>query len=112
MFRDFTLLSTMKSLICTIVALKVFETIDEAELLACKSKKDPPISNDFYGRCFVKMTIGSFNQWSKCHAYETFQKWKKDEEISTGCCGCIAGWIFYLPWGLLHTPFMKVQVST
>lgn len=109
--RDFTLLSTMKSLICTLCSLKVFETIDEQELAACKSERDPPIVDDFYGRCFVKMTITSFNRWSKCHAHETFKQWKKDEGIDKGCCGCIAYSIFYCPWGWLHTLFMKFQVA-
>lgn len=109
-FRDYSLLSTMKSLICCAVSLKVFETMDEAELRSCRSERDPPMSDDFYGRCFVKMTIGSFERWHDCHAYQTFAQWKTEQGIEDGYIGLISGWIFYWPWGWLHTIFMNLQV--
>lgn len=109
-FRDFELLSTMKSLICCAVCLKVFETMDEKELRDCKSEKDSPMVDDFYGRCFTLMTIGSFERWSKGNQYGVFKKWAAENNIEAGTCGTIAGYIFYWPWGPLHTVFMKIQV--
>ena len=56
------------------------------------------------------MTIGSFERWSEGNDYGVFKKWAAENNIEGGTCGTIAGYIFYWPWGPLHTVFMKIQV--
>ena len=56
------------------------------------------------------MTIGSFERWSKGNEYGVFKKWAAENNIEGGTCGTIAGYMFYWPWGPLHTAFMKSQV--
>eukprot|EP00656_Telonema_subtile_P002925 TRINITY_DN11344_c0_g1_i5.p1 TRINITY_DN11344_c0_g1~~TRINITY_DN11344_c0_g1_i5.p1 ORF type:complete len:581 (-),score=122.38 TRINITY_DN11344_c0_g1_i5:233-1975(-) len=109
--QDYELMNTMKSLVTSILAvLKVSETMSFDELKQCKSERDPPMLDDFYGRSFVKLIIGGFIRWKYNNASGTVKTWAA-EHVQPSIGGTVAGYVFYWPWRPFHTAFMRTQVA-